>query len=72
MVATLLRVVRESGSESIPEGRWRWDERICAPIEGRSGPVGAHPRRGTARNAGWLSAVWRCLLYTIARSWVFA
>jgi len=57
----------------IAERRWRCDGRfMCAPIEGRSGPVGAHPRRGHCSNAGWLSAVRRYQLYTIARSRVFS
>src|SRR4029077_9377651 len=44
---------REGGSASISRGEGKREpgERfMCAPIGGRSGPVGAHPRtRGTAR-----------------------
>src|SRR4051794_12430227 len=45
---------------------------MCAPIEGRSGPVGAHPRRGHCSKR-WLA---QCgvtdSLYTIACCCVFA
>jgi len=69
------RSVTRSGREGdrVPGRRCRDTRRcggclMCAPIGGRSGPVGAHPRNtGHCSNAGGLSAVGRSPLYVIRR-----
>jgi hypothetical protein len=46
---------------------------VCAPIDARSGPVGAHPQEeGHCSNAGGLSAVLRDPLYSNGRIHVLA